>query len=307
MLEKELASMLWRIRWDELHFGSAERYHKGAGSRLTLSLVRATSPQDTAPVLSLSPPSCPCVALHPLQNHSHVAPITCAQPSPAHPLSVPHTSSYSLWYGACRPGAGPTHHNSSPATPCTPLAVPARLPGCLPPLLGVPVPNAPSPQRGSSYGSLMTTHGKYQIFANTGHFKVSPSATATRSPLGHTPGVTLAPRSPPQILLVGAEPSLTLPPGQRGGHQARQQEAHRADAPGALRAETRRFWVGALMGGRGVPSWGWWGWGTTGGTPSERIERDPCGFAATVGGTVGSGTVSRGTPHPDAACSPPPR
>ncbi|XP_042694387.1 atrial natriuretic peptide receptor 2 [Centrocercus urophasianus] len=63
MLEKELASMLWRIRWDELHFGSAERYHKGAGSRLTLSL------------------------------------------------------------------------------------------------------------RGSSYGSLMTTHGKYQVFANTGHFK----------------------------------------------------------------------------------------------------------------------------------------
>uniref|UniRef100_A0A8B9EH97 Guanylate cyclase n=1 Tax=Anser cygnoides TaxID=8845 RepID=A0A8B9EH97_ANSCY len=39
MLEKELASMLWRIRWDELHFGSAERYHKGAGSRLTLSLL----------------------------------------------------------------------------------------------------------------------------------------------------------------------------------------------------------------------------------------------------------------------------
>uniref|UniRef100_A0A8C8RZS6 Guanylate cyclase n=1 Tax=Pelusios castaneus TaxID=367368 RepID=A0A8C8RZS6_9SAUR len=63
MLEKELASMLWRIRWDELQFGSAERNHKGAGSRLTLSL------------------------------------------------------------------------------------------------------------RGSSYGSLMTAHGKYQIFANTGHFK----------------------------------------------------------------------------------------------------------------------------------------
>ncbi|XP_063152016.1 atrial natriuretic peptide receptor 2 isoform X2 [Candoia aspera] len=38
MLEKELASMLWRIRWDELQFGSSERYHKGAGSRLTLSL-----------------------------------------------------------------------------------------------------------------------------------------------------------------------------------------------------------------------------------------------------------------------------
>ncbi|XP_009283514.1 PREDICTED: atrial natriuretic peptide receptor 2, partial [Aptenodytes forsteri] len=63
MLEKELASMLWRIRWDELQFGSPDRYHKAAGSRLTLSL------------------------------------------------------------------------------------------------------------RGSSYGSLMTTHGKYQIFANTGHFK----------------------------------------------------------------------------------------------------------------------------------------
>uniref|UniRef100_A0A452H9D0 Guanylate cyclase n=1 Tax=Gopherus agassizii TaxID=38772 RepID=A0A452H9D0_9SAUR len=63
MLEKELASMLWRIRWDELQFGNAERYYKGAGSRLTLSL------------------------------------------------------------------------------------------------------------RGSSYGSLMTAQGKYQIFANTGHFK----------------------------------------------------------------------------------------------------------------------------------------
>lgn len=55
--------MLWRIRWEELQFGNSERYHKGAGSRLTLSL------------------------------------------------------------------------------------------------------------RGSSYGSLMTAHGKYQIFANTGHFK----------------------------------------------------------------------------------------------------------------------------------------
>ncbi|XP_038598418.1 atrial natriuretic peptide receptor 2 isoform X3 [Tachyglossus aculeatus] len=63
MLEKELASMLWRIRWEELQFGNAERYHKSAGSRITLSL------------------------------------------------------------------------------------------------------------RGSSYGSLMTAHGKYQIFANTGHFK----------------------------------------------------------------------------------------------------------------------------------------
>ncbi|XP_077334342.1 atrial natriuretic peptide receptor 2 [Lithobates pipiens] len=63
MLEKELASMLWRIRWEELQFGNSDRYHKYAGSRLTLSL------------------------------------------------------------------------------------------------------------RGSSYGSLMTAHGKYQIFANTGHFK----------------------------------------------------------------------------------------------------------------------------------------
>ncbi|KAJ6663056.1 hypothetical protein lerEdw1_010877 [Lerista edwardsae] len=63
MLEKELASMLWRIRWEELQFGSSDRYCKGAGSRLTLSL------------------------------------------------------------------------------------------------------------RGSSYGSLMTAHGKYQIFANTGLFK----------------------------------------------------------------------------------------------------------------------------------------
>ncbi|KAM3848644.1 atrial natriuretic peptide receptor 2 isoform 2-T2 [Vipera latastei] len=66
MLEKELASMLWRIRWEDLQFGGSERCHKGAGSRLTLSL------------------------------------------------------------------------------------------------------------RGSSYGSLMTAHGKYQIFANTGLFKVSP-------------------------------------------------------------------------------------------------------------------------------------
>uniref|UniRef100_A0A452R1M8 Guanylate cyclase n=1 Tax=Ursus americanus TaxID=9643 RepID=A0A452R1M8_URSAM len=32
MLEKELASMLWRIRWEELQFGNSERYHKGRGS-----------------------------------------------------------------------------------------------------------------------------------------------------------------------------------------------------------------------------------------------------------------------------------
>ncbi|XP_073419414.1 atrial natriuretic peptide receptor 2 isoform X3 [Dendrobates tinctorius] len=40
MLEKELASMLWRIRWEELQFGNSEKYHKCAGSRLTLSLMR---------------------------------------------------------------------------------------------------------------------------------------------------------------------------------------------------------------------------------------------------------------------------
>lgn len=56
MLEKELASMLWRIRWDELQFGSPERYHKAAGSRLTLSLVRAAS--SGAPSSS-----CSCAAL----------------------------------------------------------------------------------------------------------------------------------------------------------------------------------------------------------------------------------------------------
>jgi hypothetical protein len=27
-------------------------------------------------------------------------------------------------------------------------------------------------QRGSSYGSLITAHGKYQLFAKTGYFKV---------------------------------------------------------------------------------------------------------------------------------------
>ncbi|KAG2466470.1 ANPRB protein, partial [Polypterus senegalus] len=36
-LEKELASMLWRIRWEELQFGNHEKYHRSAGSRLTLS------------------------------------------------------------------------------------------------------------------------------------------------------------------------------------------------------------------------------------------------------------------------------
>lgn len=57
---------------------------------------------------------------------------------------------------------------------------------------GVPVPNATSLQRGSSYGSLMTTHGKYQVFANTGHFKVSLHpygmiAHLPRLPGGHLP------------------------------------------------------------------------------------------------------------------------
>ncbi|XP_076016102.1 atrial natriuretic peptide receptor 2 isoform X2 [Genypterus blacodes] len=36
-LEKELAGMLWRIRWEDLQFESPNKYHKRAGSRLTLS------------------------------------------------------------------------------------------------------------------------------------------------------------------------------------------------------------------------------------------------------------------------------
>uniref|UniRef100_A0A8C1LQN5 Guanylate cyclase n=1 Tax=Cyprinus carpio TaxID=7962 RepID=A0A8C1LQN5_CYPCA len=36
-LEKELAGMLWRIRWEELQFESPNKFHKCAGSRLTLS------------------------------------------------------------------------------------------------------------------------------------------------------------------------------------------------------------------------------------------------------------------------------
>lgn len=36
--------MLWRIRWEELQFGNSDRYHKGAGSRLTLSLVSPWPP-----------------------------------------------------------------------------------------------------------------------------------------------------------------------------------------------------------------------------------------------------------------------
>uniref|UniRef100_A0AAV2J151 Guanylate cyclase n=1 Tax=Knipowitschia caucasica TaxID=637954 RepID=A0AAV2J151_KNICA len=36
-LEKELAGMLWRIRWEDLQFESPNKFHKRAGSRLTLS------------------------------------------------------------------------------------------------------------------------------------------------------------------------------------------------------------------------------------------------------------------------------
>lgn len=42
-LEKELAGMLWRIRWEDLQFESPNKYHKRAGSRLTLSQVRFLS------------------------------------------------------------------------------------------------------------------------------------------------------------------------------------------------------------------------------------------------------------------------
>lgn len=43
-LEKELAGMLWRIRWEDLQFESPNKYHKRAGSRLTLSQVRPPPP-----------------------------------------------------------------------------------------------------------------------------------------------------------------------------------------------------------------------------------------------------------------------
>lgn len=39
--------MLWRIRWEELQFGNSDRYHKGAGSRLTLSLVSPRLPTSS--------------------------------------------------------------------------------------------------------------------------------------------------------------------------------------------------------------------------------------------------------------------
>lgn len=46
-LEKELAGMLWRIRWEDLQFESPNKYHKRAGSRLTLSQVRPPLPALT--------------------------------------------------------------------------------------------------------------------------------------------------------------------------------------------------------------------------------------------------------------------
>lgn len=38
--------MLWRIRWEDLQFESPNKYHKRAGSRLTLSQVDADSKQN---------------------------------------------------------------------------------------------------------------------------------------------------------------------------------------------------------------------------------------------------------------------
>lgn len=40
-LEKELASELWRVRWEDLQPTSLDRHLRSAGSRLTLSGVRA--------------------------------------------------------------------------------------------------------------------------------------------------------------------------------------------------------------------------------------------------------------------------
>ena len=42
--------MLWRIKWEDLQFESPNKYHKRAGSRLTLSQVPAPS---QAPVRGL--------------------------------------------------------------------------------------------------------------------------------------------------------------------------------------------------------------------------------------------------------------
>lgn len=98
--------MLWRIRWDELQFGSPERYHKAAGSRLTLSLVRAASPG--APSFCLCPCPCPCAALPPctmfLPCGSSTDPPSATEPQLhcIHPLHSP-----------------PSLHSSpSPTEPC---------------------------------------------------------------------------------------------------------------------------------------------------------------------------------------------
>lgn len=41
-LEKELASELWRVRWEDVQPSSLDRHLRSAGSRLTLSGVRST-------------------------------------------------------------------------------------------------------------------------------------------------------------------------------------------------------------------------------------------------------------------------
>lgn len=126
MLEKELASMLWRIRWDELHFGSAERYHKGAGSRLTLSLVRY---QPSAPLLSLfCPPAQPFCLLqsnivlpmfvHPLQSSAspvepHFIYFLRSAPSPSESHFI------HVFPSPPQPGVPVEHH--VPSSPCVAL------------------------------------------------------------------------------------------------------------------------------------------------------------------------------------------
>lgn len=67
--------MLWRIRWEELQFGNSDRYHKGAGSRLTLSLV-SPWPSLRLPLTSCSLlpwpfPSTLACNDRPLHHHHH--------------------------------------------------------------------------------------------------------------------------------------------------------------------------------------------------------------------------------------------
>lgn len=45
-LEKELASELWRVRWEDLQPSSLERHLRSTGSRLTLSGVRTLGAGD---------------------------------------------------------------------------------------------------------------------------------------------------------------------------------------------------------------------------------------------------------------------